>query len=143
MSSRDLGCVLATAALLSAAALAQTPKSVWSGVYSAAQAAAGEELYVTACANCHGDDLEGRERAPALAGGAFAQRWDGATLKNLFERMEAMPPDNPTARLSAPQNADVLAFLLSANNVPAGTEPLGVDKNALAGITYTSQRPKF
>jgi hypothetical protein len=90
-----------------------------------------------------GDDLEGRERAAALAGGAFAQRWDGASLKKLFERMEEMPPDDPQSRLAPKQYADILAFVLSANKIPAGTGPLVSDKDTLAGILYTSQRPKF
>ena len=65
------------------------------------QATRGTDLYNRVCSECHGDDLEGREKAPALAGESFAQRWDGATLKKLFERMEEMPPDNPAARLTA------------------------------------------
>ena len=111
-------------------------------MYTAEQAARGGELYKSMCADCHGDDLEGRERAPALAGGTFGQRWDGATLKKLFERIEDMPPDDPTARLQPKQSIDVLAFLLGANNIPAGTATLVADKDALAAIKYTSQRPK-
>src|SRR6187455_1707833 len=85
----------------------------------------------------------GRESAPALAGGPFGQRWDGATLKKLFERLEEMPPDDAAARLAPTQYVDVLAFLLSVNNIPAGTTALVADKDALAAIKYTSQRPKF
>jgi mono/diheme cytochrome c family protein len=119
-----------------------TTKSVWSGVYTSAQATRGGDLYTNTCAECHGDDLEGIERAPALAGGTFAQRWDGASLKKLFERMEEMPPDDPAARLTAQKYIDILAFLLSANKVPAGSASLIADKDALAAITFTS-RPKF
>jgi mono/diheme cytochrome c family protein len=130
------------AGLLATAALAQSTKSVWTGVYTADQAATGEEVYIAACARCHGDDLDGRERAPALAGGTFGQRWDGATLKKLFERVEQMPPDDPAARLTPQKYIDVLAFVLSVNDVPAGAAKLAADKDALADITYTSQRPK-
>ena len=138
-------CVVAVATVFitSAAALAQSTKSVWTGVYTTAQATSGEDLYTGACAKCHGDDLEGRERAPALAGGTFGQRWDGASLKKLFERVEQMPPDDPSARLTARQYVDIVAFVLSANDVPAGTVRLAADKDVLAEITYTSQRPKF
>ena len=137
------GCLaLAVLAGLLSSALAQSTKSVWTGVYTAAQAATGEEIYFAACARCHGDDLAGLERAPALAGGTFGQRWDGATLKKLFERVEQMPPDDPGARLTPQKCADVTAFLLSANDVPAGTAKLAADKDLLADITYTSQRPK-
>jgi mono/diheme cytochrome c family protein len=141
----SLRCVVALATIFStsATAFAQSTKSVWTGIYTMAQATSGENLYVSACARCHGDDLEGRERAPALAGGPFGQRWDGASLKKLFERLEQMPPDDPSARLTARQYVDVLAFLLSANDVPAGPDALAADKDALAEITYTSQRPKF
>jgi mono/diheme cytochrome c family protein len=119
------------------------PKSVWAGVYTNDQAAVGEDLYAARCATCHGDDLDGRERAPALAGSAFAQRWEGTSLKKLFERMQEMPPDNPAARLAPKQYADVLAFLLSANEIPAGSEPLAEDKDVLATITYTSRPRAF
>lgn len=121
-------------------AFAQSAQSVWAGVYTTEQATRGGELYRGKCAECHGDDLEGRESAPALAGGAFGQRWDGATLKKLFERMEEMPPDNPAARLAPKQSIDVLAFLLSANNIPAGKAALVADKDALAAIKYASSR---
>src|SRR5262245_63622272 len=120
-------------AAISAMASAQSTKTVWSGVYTTAQATRGGELFTNVCAECHGDDLEGREQAPALAGGTFGQRWDGATLKKLFERMEEMPPDDPKARLTPKQYADVLAFLLSANRIPAGNTALVADKDALAG----------
>jgi len=129
-------------ATFGAAFVQSTTKTVWTGVYTAAQATRGASLYTNTCAECHGDDLEGIERAPALAGGTFAQRWDGATLKKLFERMEEMPPDDPAARLTAQKYADILAFLLSANRVPAGSVALTADKDALAAITFTS-RPKF
>jgi mono/diheme cytochrome c family protein len=121
-------------------AFAQSAQSVWAGVYTTEQATRGGELYRGKCAECHGDDLEGRESAPALAGGAFGQRWDGATLKKLFERMEEMPPDNPAARLAPKQSIDVLAFLLSANNFPAGKAALVADKDALAAIKYASSK---
>jgi len=136
------GAALALAIVMFASAFAQTTRSVWTGVYTSEQAARGGELYRGKCAECHGADLEGRETAPALAGGVFGQRWDGATLKKLFGAMEDMPPDEPAKRLAPAQLIDVLAFLLSANTIPAGTKALVADKDALAAITYNSQRPK-
>ena len=143
MTLKRLGIASAITATTFAPGFAQATKSVWTGVYTSAQATTGADLYEGMCVECHGDDLEGRERAPALAGGTFAQRWDRTTLKTLFERVEAMPPDRPAARPTARQTVDLLAFLLSANNVPAGATPLTGDKDVLSGITYTSQRPKF
>jgi mono/diheme cytochrome c family protein len=141
MTRRRLAIALALPVATFAPRFAQTTPSVWTGVYTTAQATRGTDLYQRVCSECHGEDLEGREKSPALAGGSFTERWDGATLKKLFERMQEMPPDNPGARLQPNQYADILAFLLSANDVPAGTQPLVSDKDVLATIKYTS-RPR-
>jgi len=139
MTRLPLTIAFAVPVALFASLSAQTTKSVWTGVYTTAQATRGADLYQRVCSECHGDDLEGREKSPALAGGPFAERWDGATLKKLFERMQEMPPDDPKARLEPNQYADILAFLLSANDVPAGSQPLVSDKDVLAAIKYTSR----
>jgi mono/diheme cytochrome c family protein len=141
MTRRRLAIALTVVVALSASLFAQTTKSVWTGVYTTEQATRGTDLYDRVCSECHGDDLEGREKAPALAGGSFAQRWDHATLKKLFERLQEMPPDNPAARLKPDQYVDILAFLLSANEVPAGSQLLVSNKDVLSTIKYTS-RPK-
>jgi len=139
MTRRRLALALVPVALY-ATLFAQPTKSVWAGVYTTEQATRGTDLYQRVCSECHGDDLEGREKSPALAGSSFAQRWDGATLKKLFERMQDMPPD-PGKRLQPNEYSDVLAFLLSANDVPPGSQPLVSDKDVLAAIKYTSRPP--
>lgn len=116
-------------------------RSVWAGVYTKAQATDGEALFGDHCATCHGDDLAGIEQAPALAGGTFGDTWNGATLKKLFERIESMPPDKPKS-LSEKQYADILAYLLSASELPAGNTPLEADRSALAEITFNRVRPR-
>src|SRR4029079_519036 len=139
MTRRRLAVALVFPVAAFASLFAQPTGSVWTGIYTTEQATRGTDLYNRVCTECHGDDLEGREKSPALAGGPFAQRWDGATLKKLFERMQEMPPGDPSARLQPNQYADVLAFLLSANDVPAGPQPLVSDKDVLATIKYTSR----
>ena len=82
---------------------AQQSRSSWSGVYTAQQATAGEKIYVEKCASCHGADLAGIERAPALAGGVFASAWHGQDLRRLLARIDAMPANAP--RSSPPSSA--------------------------------------
>ena len=117
----------------------QSPTSAWSGVYLASQAVSGEKVYADYCAKCHGQDLAGIERASALAGLTFAQRWRGATLAKLYERIEAMPPEAPKS-LTTKQYVDVLAFLLRANEYPAGQTPLAPDQLALVGVNAARRR---
>ena len=120
MTRRRFAIALAVPVLVFVPLFAQTTKSVWTGVYTTEQATRGTDLYQRVCGECHGDDLEGRERSPALAGSSFAERWDGATLKKLFERMQEMPPDGPQNRLTDSQYADVLSFLLTNRGVQTG-----------------------
>jgi mono/diheme cytochrome c family protein len=119
----------------------QVAKSVWSGVYTEEQAKGGEALYVIHCAECHGETLDGMEEAPALYGTTFVQTWNGTTLRKMFERLETMPPSKKKS-LTAPQYAELLAYLLSASKFPAGSTPLEANRTTLAEIAFTSARPK-
>ena len=72
------------------------------------QAAAGEKIYFDKCAGCHGADLTGVERAPALAGSAFLDSWRGRDLSQLRARIDTMPPGAPKS-LSDADAAAVMA----------------------------------
>ena len=123
---------------LSAAAQSRT---VWDKVYTEEQANRGETLYRQRCAQCHGDGLEGVEAAPALTGPAFSDKWEGETLRALFDRMRTMPPDKPGV-LSRAENADVLAHLLRAGGFPSGDAPLDSTAGALGEITLRMYKPQ-
>jgi quinoprotein glucose dehydrogenase len=126
--------------LLACASLtAQQARSSWSGVYTAAQAAAGEKIYFEKCASCHGPDLAGIERAPALAGGAFLDAWHGRDLRRLLERIDTMPPSAPKS-LSPVESVAVLAFILRASEMPAGPAALPPDPAQLANVTFERSR---
>ena len=114
-------------------------KSVWAGVYTPAQAEAGEKVYFDRCVSCHGDDLGGRERAPAVAGAQFLDAWHGKNLRRLIERIDAMPPGGPPP--AAEEGVDLLAFLLSASEVPSGSVPLAADRARLAEISIERAKP--
>jgi len=113
---------------------AQTSRSVWDGIYSEDQSKRGAGLYAKECASCHGTELTGGESAPALVGDGFLSNWNGTTVGDLFERIrKSMPQDNP-GRLSRQQDADILAFMLSANKFPAGKADLDRETEALKQI---------
>jgi mono/diheme cytochrome c family protein len=110
---------------------AQTTRSVWDGVYSEDQAKRGSALYAKQCASCHGAELTGGESAPALVGDAFLSNWNGTSVGDLFERIrKSMPQDDP-GRLSRQQDADILAFVFSANKFPAGKADLNRETEVL------------
>ena len=121
---------------------AQAQASVWDGIYSAEQARKGEALYRQECASCHGEKLEGRGQAPPLTGADFIMDWNGMTVGDLFEKMQtSMPADQP-GHLSREQNATLLAFILNANQFPAGAAELSTDGERLQQIRFEAAKTK-
>jgi mono/diheme cytochrome c family protein len=135
-----LGCATVAALARGAGqtATATTSTSVWSGVYTATQATAGETIYFERCVSCHGDDLGGRERATALAGPQFLDAWHGKSLRRMLERIEEMPPGMP---VSPTEGVNLLAFLLSSSEIPSGPTTLPADRARLAEITFERTKP--
>ncbi len=128
-----LGIILAAGLLA-----AQTSRSVWDGVYTLEQASRGSALYSQHCASCHGTELTGGESAPPLTGGEFFSNWNGLTVGDLFERIRiSMPADRP-GKLTREQDADVLAFMLSVSQFPAGKAELEHQTEVLKQIRLDS-----
>lgn len=117
-------------------------RSVWDGVYTAAQADSGHLLYGQQCASCHGDSLEGRDDAPALAGIDFLSNWNGLTLGDLSERIrKTMPKDKP-GTLSHETITGVLAYMLNFNGFPAGKAELPQQPEQLRLIRIDEIKPE-
>jgi len=120
---------------------ARQAQSVWDRVYTAEQALRGEPIYQQSCAECHGPDLAGGEMSPGLVGGEFVWNWNGLSVGDLFERLRvSMPQDDPTS-LSRQEKADILAFMLEANDFPAGDTELANRTGMLAGINFLAEQP--
>jgi mono/diheme cytochrome c family protein len=121
---------------------AQTPaRNVWDGVYTADQAAQGKAVYGDKCTTCHGADLNGAEMAPPLVGGTFLGDWVGQSADDIFTRIHTTMPASDPGSLSNAQVSQVLAYILSANQFPAGTTALPSDDAGLSQIAITAEKP--
>lgn len=99
------------------------------GWYTTAQAEQGHMLYNNICAQCHRPDLTGA-MGPALVGAAFAQRWGGKPLGDLYQfEHSQMPAVNPGSVPDA-QMWPITAYILQRNGLPPGQTPLGADTGA-------------
>jgi len=127
--------------LTAVGAQSPAPRSVWDGVYTAEQARRGQAIYNTQCASCHGDTLGGGESAPPLAGAEFLSNWSGLTVGDLFERTRSSMPQNKPGSLSREVNADILSYVLSANQFPAGKTELAHATEVLKEIRIEAARP--
>jgi mono/diheme cytochrome c family protein len=100
-------------------------KTVWDGVYTAAQATRGESVYSAECSRCHKDDLSGYRSA--LIGDRFLDSWREDRLESFFSLVKKTMPRNAPASLSDGEYLDVVAYVLQANAFPAGTKELTAD----------------
>ncbi len=118
--------------------LAQAPVSVRDGIYTTAQAEQGRAIYDNQCVSCHGElSAFVPEMAALLADHTFRSRWEGRSLGELFSLiLEEMPQDAP-GTLSVEQTADLIAYLLSGNRLPAGDAVLSDDLDRLNQIAFT------
>jgi mono/diheme cytochrome c family protein len=134
-----------TAALLivlALAALAQEKiRSIWDGVYTEDQAERGHIQYDARCAECHGDDLEGDVEAPALCGDDFLWKFNGVTLDHIFERVHRDMPLTNSGTLSRKVSAELVAYMLSRSEIPAGKTELPGDERILKSMRIDAQKP--
>jgi PQQ-dependent dehydrogenase (methanol/ethanol family) len=91
------------------------------GWYTASQVAQGRWEYAQKCAVCHGAQLQGAG-GPALKGKFFVERWEGKKLSDLYEFVHGDMPLGLGASLPSQEYADIVAFLLAQNGLPAGTD---------------------
>ena len=102
-------------------------RSVRDGVYSDVQAARGDKAFVARCAVCH---------KPEQFTGAFLDGWDGQTVNGLFALIRTSMPENDPGSLARQEYADIVAFLLKKNGLPAGPVDLPSAADGLKQITF-------
>lgn len=98
--------------------------TVLDGVYTPEQAARGEAVYLNRCSGCHeGQNGDG----PQLMGKVFLDRWREDTLDPLFTFIKTSMPGDAPGSLDDRAYVDVTAYILQANDLPAGKNELRAD----------------
>ena len=105
---------------------ATAQRTTLSGIYTAAQATAGEEIYMTFCVSCH--------PTVTYTGPAFKVHWQGKPLSDLYDWVSEKMPKNEPGSLTPKQSVEAIAYILRLNKLPAGQAPLTTDWNALNKI---------
>jgi mono/diheme cytochrome c family protein len=109
---------------------AQPSTSTTAGVYSDEQAIRGRDVYLGNCKSCHSPESH--------TGAIFKATWEGRPLADLFAYISERMPKNEPGSLSPQENADVLAYLLKLNRMPAGMADIPADSTALRSIRIDS-----
>jgi mono/diheme cytochrome c family protein len=95
------------------------------GVYTTEQADRGKDGYAESCAGCHPLDWYR---------GAAIKPWNGAPLFNLYDAIATTMPQSNPGSLKPREYVDLLAYILSLNDMPAGTEALPTNPDGLKKI---------
>ena len=98
-------------------------RGVWDGIFTTAQADLGKQS-AGRCQGCHGPELAGTDRAPALKGNAFLADFEDGSVNRLFVKIrDGMPPGNVDS-LPPETKLNIVAHLLRENGFPAGSSEL-------------------
>ena len=106
--------------------------------YTQVQAEAGEAAYQAECAGCHMSDFAGAFEAPELAGPNFRNTWGERTADDLLEYIRATMPPDGAGSISDRTYVNIVAYLLQANGLAAGSEPLAL---ASTGVLASTGEP--
>lgn len=109
-----------------------TGKTTLSGVYTRAEADAGKEMFAGMCASCHPIF---QHSTPA-----FRRKWSGRPLSDLYTYIRTMMPKNEPGSLADEDYAMLLAYVLQANQMPAGRATLSTDTLELRKIRFDTVR---
>ncbi len=134
--------VLACGAIFVARAqdAAAPASTTMTGVFTQAQVDSGTQIYRASCAEgCHLWRLDGSGKAKPLVGDSFKGNWRGKNLAELYQFISVKMPWDFPATLTPEENASVMAYVLSQNGFPVGTQPLTTDSTALAGIVFADE----
>jgi mono/diheme cytochrome c family protein len=107
--------------------------------YSEAQAKRGKEQYAQFCSQCHMANLKGAGTAPALLGDDFVQ--DYYSVNDLFIKTSVTMPGDNVHGLPTDTYLNIIAYLLQANGLPAGTENLKSDVTAMKRMALIEKKP--
>ena len=106
--------------------------------YSEAQAKRGKEQYAKYCSQCHMADLKGAGTVPALLGDDFLH--DYYSVNDLFIKVSVTMPGDNVHGLSTDTYLNIVAYLLQANGLSAGTENLKPDIAAMKRMALPEAR---
>lgn len=107
-------------------------RSTNDGVYTREQATRGQDVYVGMCKSCHTPDAHTTE--------TFTSKWNGKPLSELYLYIRDLMPKNAPGSLSEDEYADVLAYLLRLNRMPAGAEDLPPNVDRMKGIRFQTTK---
>ena len=111
------------------------------GIYTVEQAHRGEAAYQKQCSSCHGAALDGAGPYPTLSGNDFLSKYQGQPIVGVYDIIQKLMPATAPGTLTRPEAADLLAYILSFNKLPAGKTDLPSDEDSLKKLVLPKPTP--
>lgn len=132
MITRNFVRMLVLCFAMFAVTAAAEPSTVNDGIYTKAQAKAGEQLYADQCMLCH----DKKYFRPVF------KRSEGQSLSIMFTVMSTSMPESNPGFLSQKEYVDILAYILSLSRYATGEEELDYQDGALNDVTIEARQRK-
>jgi S-disulfanyl-L-cysteine oxidoreductase SoxD len=104
-------------------------KTIWDGVYTAAQANRGQQTVQQNCVACHS--------AQEWSNTGFLGAWSGRSVRDLHVMIRSSMPLDAPGRLSRQEYSDVIAYMLRLSDAPTGERELPAGDEELGTIQVT------
>ena len=104
-------------------------RTTQSGIFTEQQANRGKQLFSNTCGSCHQPSSE--------TGDAFDSKWKDHQLSDLFTYIGTQMPQNDPGSLDPYSTADLVAYMLKINDMPAGAAELTPDTLLLKTVRIT------
>lgn len=103
------------------------------------QLSRGKEEYTKNCSTCHGEDMQGRGRAPPLVGESFMLRWRHSEIGDLLNDVRTTMPQTSPGTLSPKVYLSIVAYLLNANGAELPKGQITETKEMLQQVIVEDQ----
>ena len=91
--------------------------------FTDSQSVRGQQWFEASCLSCH--------PTRDISSNDFRLRWNGRTALDLYDRISTTMPQAEPGSLSRRAYADIVAYLMRINGLPAGSTALTADSTTL------------
>lgn len=123
------------AAPVATADIDTSERTIWDGVFTAAQAEAGKALYTANCQTCHGTTGRGGPGGPPITGAGFNKKWVDSSVLDFYTFAHTnMPPGRAGTIGNEQDYVNIVAYVLDMHGADPGTSELVYNEEQLGNI---------
>lgn len=117
-------------------------RTIWDGVFTAAQSEAGAALYTANCAVCHGKTGRGSPGGPGITGANLNKKWEDTSLLDFYTFAHTYMPPGKAGSIGNEQDyVNIVAYVMDMHGAEAGEDELVYNEEQLGNI-YIVRKPK-